>query len=445
MKDFTVGKPLKEIFFFSLPILMGSAFQQLYNVVDSMVVGKFIGTEALAAVGASFPLTFLVVSLFIGIGTGFTVVVSQYFGAKKFAEIKRTLDTLILSTIAMTLILSVLGVISAKWILRWIGLEENIIPDATIYLQIYFGGIFFQFLFAGVNAVIRGLGDSKTPMNFLIISTALNVILDILFVVVFKWGVSGVGIATILAQIISLGVMLIVLNKKYPQFFDFSIRKFIFDKIIFKQAIKVGLPTGLQVGFVALGSIMIFLIVSPFGTNAIAAYSVVMRLDSFATLPVMNLATALSTFVGQNVGAGKYERVKMGLMDTLKISLAFSIVLSLTLIFLSDFLMTLFTDDAEVIQIGARSLHIIAPFYIIFAGMFTLQGCLRGVGAVMIPMFCTLISLWLVRIPLAWYLGKILALEGVWWSTPGSWFMGALLMGIYFASGHWKKVKVINN
>lgn len=443
MKDFTTGKPLKEIFFFSLPILLGSAFQQLYNVVDSMVVGQFIGKEALAAVGASFPLTFLVVSLFIGLGTGFTVVVSQYFGAKKFEEIRRTLDTLIVSIIFMTLVLSVLGVLGAKWILRLMGLEEQILPDATIYLQIYFGGIFFQFLFAGINAVIRGLGDSKTPMNFLIISTILNIGLDLLFVLVFKWGVPGVGYATILAQAITLCIMLVMLNRKYPQFFNFSIRKYIFDKVIFRQAIKVGLPTGLQVSFVALGSMMIFMIVAPFGTDAIAAYSVAMRLDSFATLPAMNLATALSTFVGQNVGAGKYGRVKIGLIDTLKISLAFSVVLSAILMLFAGPLMGLFTSDATVIEIGAEFLHIVAPFYVIFAVMFTLQGCLRGVGAVMIPMFCTLISLWLVRIPLAWYMGNLIGLEGIWWSTPVSWFIGALLMGIYFATGRWKKIKVI--
>lgn len=444
MKDFTVGKPLKEIFFFSLPILMGSAFQQLYNVVDSMVVGQFIGKEALAAVGASFPLTFLVVSLFIGIGTGFTVVVSQYFGAKKLPEIKRTFDTLVVSILAMTLAISVLGVAGAEWILRLMGLEEAIIPDATIYLQIYFGGIFFQFLLAGINAVIRGLGDSKTPMNFLILATVLNIVLDILFVVVFGWGIPGVGVATILAQVITLIVMFFALNKKYPQFFDFSIRKFVFDKIIFGQAFKVGLPTGLQIGFVALGGIIIFKIVAPFGTDAIAGYSVAMRLDSFATLPAMNLATALSTFVGQNVGAGKYGRVKTGLIDTLKISLLFSIVLSLGLLFFAEPLMRLFTDDVTVIEIGAKFLHIIAPFYIIFAVMFTLQGCLRGVGAVMVPMFCTLISLWLVRIPLAWYMGDAMGLEGIWWSAPVSWFIGALLMGIYFATGRWKNVKVIS-
>lgn len=445
MRDLTVGKPLKEIFYFSLPILMGSAFQQLYNVVDSIVVGKFVGTEALAAVGASFPLTFLVISLFIGIGTGFTVVVSQYFGAKKFAEIKRTTDTLIALIAIMAVTISVLGVVCAKPLLRLMGLAPEVLPDATAYLQIYFGGIFFQFLFAGVNAVIRGLGDSKTPMFFLIVSTLLNVMLDILFVVGFGWGVTGVATATVLAQIIALGVMMVTLNRKYPQFFRFSVRKYRFDSTIFRQAFKIGLPTGLQVSFVALGSMMIFMIVAPFGTNAIAAYSVAMRLDSFATLPAMNLATALSTFVGQNVGAKKHDRVKTGLVDTLKISIAFSVVLSFILFFFSEALMGFFTDNNEVISIGVNFLHIIGPFYIIFAVMFALQGCLRGVGAVMVPMFCSLISLWLVRIPLAWYMGSVLGLEGVWWSTPISWLVGAVLMALYFRTGRWKKIQVIND
>ncbi len=316
MKDLTTGKEGSRILNFALPMLLGNVFQQLYNVVDSIIVGKVLGDQALGAVGANFPFIFALISFVVGIAIGATVIIAQYYGAKQMDNVKRTIETLYIFMFFASIILTVVGIFISEWIFKLIDLPDEIRPMASDYFRIYAIGFIFFFGFQGTSAILRGLGDSKTPVYFLIISTIMNIILDILFVVVFKWGIEGVAAATVIAQAGAFFTIIWYLNK-YHSFMEFSPLKMKFDFEIFKKSLRIGLPSGVQQTFVALGFLALYRIVNIFGVPTIAAYSIAMRIDSFAVMPAMNFSAAISTFVGQNIGANKFERIGKGLKSTL--------------------------------------------------------------------------------------------------------------------------------
>ena len=442
MKDLTVGKESSLILQFAWPMLLGNAFQQLYNIVDSVIVGNYLGKEALAAVGASAPIVFTLISLIIGFSMGFTIIISQYFGAKDFNMVKRSLDTMNIFLFFSSILITCIGIYLAEPILRYINTPADILPQASLYLKIYIGGLAFIFGYNGVAATLRGLGDSKTPLYFLIISTVLNIILVLLFVIVFKWGIAGAAIATVIAQGFAFITSVFYLNKTH-KLIKFSFFNLKFDKFVFKKSILIGLPSGLQITFVSLGMIALLSIVNTFGTNVIAAYSVAIRIDSFASLPAMNLAAALSSFVGQNMGAGKSERVKKGYVATLKMNFLITMVLTAIIVIFPGWLMKAFTPDVDVIGIGKEYLYIVSAFYIVYSSMFINMGVMRGAGDTIIPMFITLFSLWLIRIPLAWVMAKYFGYHGIWWAIPMAWFSGMILSYIYYRTGKWKNKSII--
>jgi MATE family, multidrug efflux pump len=442
MKDLTVGKEGSLILKFALPMLLGNVFQQLYNVVDSIIVGNFIGKEALAAVGASFPIIFAFLSLIIGIASGSTIVIAQYFGAKDIEKVKRTINTLFIFLFFASIVISIVGIYFSEEIFRFLKLPEEIIPQATTYFNIFMGGVVVSFGFNGTSAILRGLGDSKTPLYFLIISTFTNIGLDLLFVLVFKWGIAGVAIASVIAQAGAFLTAIIYLNKTH-KIVRFALKGLSFDKEIFKKSIKIGLPTGLQQFFVAAGMMALISIVNGFGTDVIAAYSVAIKIDGFAAMTAMNFAAALATFVGQNIGAKKIDRVKAGFIATLKMSSVIAVVISATVLLFSNFIIDLFTNDPEVIRIGTEYLTIVGAFYIVFTAMFTIAGVMRGAGDTLIPMFISLIALWVIRIPAAWILSNKFEEIGIWWAIPMGWFVGFSLSFIYYLTGNWKKKVII--
>jgi len=437
MRDLTLGKESKLIFNFAVPMLLGNVFQQLYNVVDSIIVGRFIGKEALAAVGSSFPIIFTLISLIIGIGTGATIIIAQYFGAKDIENVKRTIDTLYIFLFIASIVMGIIGIILSGPIFELIKLPEEVIPMAKLYLTIYFSGMVFFFGFNGTAAILRGLGDSKTPLYFLIISTIINIILDVLFVIVFKWGIAGVAIATIISQAGAFFTAIIYLNKTH-EIINLSFRKLIFDKSIFRKSIRIGFPVGFQQAFVALSFLAMYWIVNLYGTDVTAAYAVAVRIDSFAAMPAMNFAAALATFVGQNLGANKPERVKKGFYATLKMTAIVSLSVSAVAILFSNKIMGLFTNDQNVIYIGARYLLIVSPFYITFTWMFVVGAIMRGAGDTVIPMFITLFVLWVVRIPVSYWLSETIGVEGIWWGIPIAWVLGVILSYFYYLTGRWR-------
>lgn len=442
MKNLTEGNSGSLIFKFAVPMLIGNIFQQLYNVVDSVVVGRFIGKEALAAVGASFPLIFMLISFVVGIAMGTTIIISQYYGAKDMKMVKRSIDTMYIYLFVASIIVTILGISLSGPIFRLIDLPEDVIPQAVTYFNVYLTGMVFFFGYNGISSVLRGLGDSKTPLYFLIISMVMNVLLDLLFVAVFKWGVAGAAWATVISQAGAFISGVIYLNRTHD-IVKLNSLKLVFDKAIFRKSLKIGLPTGLQQTFVALGMLAITKIVNGFGTDVIAAYSAAGRLDSLASMPAMNFGAALSTFVGQNLGAKKPERVKQGLKATFLMSGSLSIVTSLLVIVFRHKLMELFTPDIAVIEIGARYLFIVSSFYIFFTTMFVTGGVMRGAGDTLVPMFITLFSLWIIRIPAAWIMSRYFGVDGIWWSIPIAWFIGMVFSYIYYLKGNWRKKVIV--
>ncbi|NOY37907.1 MAG: MATE family efflux transporter [Chlorobi bacterium] len=442
MKDLTEGKESRLILAFATPMLLGNVFQQLYNVVDSIIVGNVLGKQALAAVGASFPIIFLLISLIIGIASGTTIIIAQYFGAKQYEKVKRAIDTFYIFIFFASIVMSVTGIYFSEDIFRLLKLPEEIMPQAKTYLTIYLSGMIVFFGFNGTSAVLRGLGDSKTPLYFLVASTLFNIGFDLLFVMVFKWGIAGAAAATVLSQAGAFVSAVFYLNK-YHSLIQLDFLKMRFDRDIFRKSLKIGLPTGFQQTFIALGMMALMGIVNTFGTNVIAAYSVAGRIDSIAMLPAMNFSAALATFVGQNLGAGKPERVRQGLISTLVMSSIISLAVTATVQLTSPYLMKLFTKDAEVIAIGREYLVIVSAFYIIFTGMFSINGVLRGAGDTLIPMFITLFALWFVRIPAAYFLSRHMGYVGIWWAVPVGMMIGLILSFLYYLTGKYKTKVII--
>ncbi len=442
MQDLTTGIERKRIFKFAVPMLIGNVFQQLYNVIDSIIVGNFIGEYALAAVGASFPIIFLLISLVLGLSTGATILISQFFGSKDLKKVKLTIDTINITLFISAIIISIIGTIFSKDIFILLQLPKDILPLATEYLDIYLLGFVAFFGFYGISSILRGLGDSKTPLYFLVIATITNIILDLVFIVVLELGVAGAAYATIISQGGAFITAIIYLNK-YHKLIRISIFNVKFDKKIFLQSIKIGLPSGIQTSFVALGMMALFGIVNKFGVTIIAAYSVALRIDAFAILPAMAFAMALTTFVGQNIGANKYDRVKVGLISTIKMVLVVTATISLIIVFGAEYLMMMFTKEVDIIRLGAEYLRIVGSFYILFSVMFAVNAVMRGAGDTLIPMFITLFALWFVRIPIAFYLSDIYGEKGIWWSVPIAWAVGLSLSFLYYKTKRWKRMSLV--
>lgn len=444
MKDLTIGNEGKLILKFAIPMLLGNIFQQLYSVIDSIVVGKFIGKNALAAVGTSGPVIFLLISFMIGITMGFTIVISQYFGAKDMTRVQKAINTMYIFLFFISILMSSVGILISRYIFLIINLAPEIIPQAQLFLNIFFSGLVFLFGYNGTSAILRGLGDSKTPLYFLIGSVMINIGLDLIFVLVLHWGVAGVAYATVISEGLAFSVQIIYLNK-YHKVVKFSLRGLKFDYPIFLKSIKIGLPTGFQQTFVSIGMVALYWVVNRFGINANAAYSVAGRIDNFAAMPAMSFSIALSSFVGQNMGANKPERVKTGLRATFFMTSTVTLIMSAFILFFARGLMRMFTNDAAVIELGHSYLVVIGIFYILFSTMFVFTGILRGAGDTLVPMFISLFSLWIVRIPLAYLLSNVpsIGVHGIWWAIPIGWFFGLIVYYFYYRSGRWKKKAIV--
>ena len=309
MMDMTKGGTAKQILLFTIPMFIGSVFQQCYNLVDSIIVGKFLGKGALAAVGASFPIMFLLIALTMGATMGITVMISQFYGAKNYEKVKVCIETSYIFLVIMAVALTILGFLFSEHILIFLRTPAEIIGDAKVFVNVIFSGLIFLFGYNSISAILRGLGDSRTPLYLLIFSVFVNIVLDLLFIVVFKWGIWSAAFATVIAQGVAFFGGILYLQRINP-LFKVNYFKLRFDKQIFKESLMIGLPSGVQQMLVAAGMMALTRIVNSFGTDALAAFTAAGRIDSFAMMPAMNLSMAISTFVGQNIGAGKHERVR---------------------------------------------------------------------------------------------------------------------------------------
>lgn len=446
-RDFTDGNPAKVIFAFALPMLVGNVFQQLYSTVDSIIVGNFVGKNALAAVGSSFSIQFLILSIAIGFTTGMSVVIAQVFGAKDFSKLKITFTTGLIFIVFLSFFLGLLGVVISKPMLMFLDTPPEILSDATTYLALMFLGFPALFLFNMYSAVLRAVGDSKTPLYFLIVASITNIVLDYTFVAIFNMGVAGVAIATLIAQLLSAFLCYLYVNKSV-QIFTINREELKFDKDILISVIRYGLPASIQQAMISVSWMAVQGFVNFFGPDTMAAYSVYNKIENFVTMPIMNLAMALSMFAGQNIGAGKEKRATQGVTATLKIQAAFCVSMMFIMPLLAKSLMIMFglKGEENVMRIGVMAIDLCAYFYIIFAVFQTYNNFHRGVGDTKFAMFATLCMV-IIRIPTTYLLihvfnaGEI----SIWYGMIAGWATVLVVNAVRYYSGGWRGKAFIQN
>ena len=436
--DLTKGKVWKVIVRFALPLLIGNLLQQFYNITDSIIVGQFLGKEALAAVSASFFIYYFIISLVIGVGSGTTVVISQLFGAKQYQKVQLAFSSFFIFMLVGGIILSIAGIIFAEPVFRLTNTPEEVIPQAVAYFRIYIGGTFLFVTFNSIISILRGVGESVRPMLFILITTVLNIAFDLLFILVFKWGIEGAARATVVSQGIGMCIALAYVNNTHPLL---SIKKqdMLFDWKLFKESLKIGLPTSVQQCAIALGLIALLGIVNSFGTNTLTAYGAAGKIDTIITQAILTLSGALAAFCGQNIGAGRLDRVKKGVQFTMYTNIALGLLTFAAVYLFGNEMMRIFTKDIDVVAIGKEYLLIIGGFFIVHGALNVYNGALRGAGDTLFPMITSLVCLWLIRIPLAYYLSSWLGRNGIWWAIGISITIGLIVTFVYYKIGFWKR------
>ena len=436
--DLTEGKVWKVIVRFALPLLVGNLLQQFYNITDSIIVGQFLGKEALAAVSASFFIYYFIISLVIGVGSGTTVVISQLFGAKQYQKVQLAFSSFFIFMLVGGIILSIAGIIFAEPVFRLTNTPEEVIPQAVAYFRIYIGGTFLFVTFNSIISILRGVGESVRPMLFILITTVLNIAFDLLFILVFKWGIEGAARATVVSQGIGMCIALAYVNNTHPLL---SIKKqdMLFDWKLFKESLKIGLPTSVQQCAIALGLIALLGIVNSFGTNTLTAYGAAGKIDTIITQAILTLSGALAAFCGQNIGAGRLDRVKKGVQFTMYTNIALGLLTFAAVYLFGNEMMRIFTKDIDVVAIGKEYLLIIGGLFIVHGALNVYNGALRGAGDTLFPMITSLVCLWLIRIPLAYYLSSWLGRNGIWWAIGISITIGLIVTFVYYKIGFWKR------
>jgi putative MATE family efflux protein len=443
MRNLTEGRESRVIFTFALPMLIGNVLQQVYNLTDAWVVGQFVGKEALAAVGASFSIVFLLVALVMGVTMGSGIMISQFFGAGDMQRVRRTISTAYWYVLVASVLLTGLGLLVSRPLLMLLRVPDDVLQQAVTYLNIMFAGTVLTFGYNALSAVLRALGDSRTPLYFLATAVTVNVGLDLCFVLGLGWGVAGAAWATIISQGIAFAASLVYMQRSRHEVLHIDVRRMAFDRQIFARSMRIGLPSGGQQTLVAAGFMALARLVNGFGTDAMAAYTAAGRLDSFAGMPAMNFAMALTTFVGQNLGAGKPDRVRRGFRATLLMSGTFALAATLLMVFAKEPLIRIFNTDPAVVTIGSRYLLIVGSCYVLFSTMFVTGAVPRGAGDTLIPFLISIVTLWIIRIPLSVWLSTRLGTDGIWWGIPAAWGMGSALSTVYYLSGRWRRMVVV--
>lgn len=436
-RDLIHGSIAKSIFWFSIPLLVGNLFQQLYNTFDSYVVGNYVSKQALAAVGASSPIINMLIGFFMGLATGAGVIIAQYYGANDHERLKKAVHSSAALTLVMAIFLTVLGILGTNPMLHAVGTPSDVLPESSMYLTIYFAGITFTLIYNMGSGILRAIGDSKRPLYFLVIACIINIILDFLFVKFLHLGVAGAGYATLIAQAISaIMVVYVLMNEKGSHRLIFKDICFHFP--ILKKIIMVGLPTGLQQSIVSLSNVIVQSYVNSFGSSVVAGYSASIRIDGFVNLPLQSFNMAITTFVGQNIGAKQYERVKKGTRVALGMTLAVIASISLLLFFYGESFIAIFNSEVDVIQAGRTMQLAFVPFYIVLPIVQIYNGVLRGAGKSSIPMYIMVFNFVILRqIYLAIITKLTTSVFYVFMGWPVTWMTCAIMFIIYYHKVDW--------
>ncbi|WP_315118040.1 MATE family efflux transporter [uncultured Clostridium sp.] len=430
--DMTRGNTSKLLISFAVPMMLGNIFQQLYNTVDSIIVGKFVGKEALAAVGVANPIMSIVIFFIVGICMGALVLMAEFFGAEEKDKLKREISTSLIIGTVFTLVLSIVSIMLSRGILILTQTPDNIINDADAYLKVIFIGLIFSFLYNFYSSALRATGDSRTPVLFLIISAIINVILDIVFVAFFNWGVVGAAAATVLAQAISAVLCILYIYFKIP-ILRLTKDELVVDKVLLKATINYSWVSATQQTCLYVGKLLVQGVVNSFGTNAIAAFSAVTRVDAFALAPGGSIADAVTTYTAQNNGAGRQDRIKEGYKQGNIIIAVYCLMVTAIVFFGADLIMKFFVAESEreVILIGVDYLKTMSLFYILSSFCNVFQGLFRGVGELRVTLFATLFQI-SIRVILSYMLAPYLGVKSVCYAVIGGWIFMICYEGIEY-------------
>ena len=444
--DLTEGKPSKKLFWFSIPLLLSVAFQQLYQMADSMIVGRFAATPeagelALAAVGASYPITQLFVAVATGVNIGTSVLVSQLFGARRYLRMKTAVSTALITTAVIALLLTLVGALATDSMMAGLQTPENIFADGALYLRVYVFGLLFLFIYNVCTGIFNAMGDSRTPLVLLILSSVSNVVLDLIFVAVFQWGVAGVAWATFIAQG-AAGILAFLLLLRRLRTFDTGGHFLLFSPDMLRRLTNYAVPSIAQQRFVSVGNVIIQYFVNLCGATVIAGYSAATKVNMFALTCCMSFASGLSSYVAQNIGARKLDRIAPGLKAGAAFSIGLALVFTAIYLPFSDVLIGLFLPAGSasgVTDVARQYLFILVPFYIIVCIKFVCDSVLRGAGA-MRPFMVTTFSDLILRVGFSAILFNLMGSElGIWLSWPIGWFLGSGLSFWFYKTGAWRK------
>jgi len=437
--DMTQGNPFKLLLSFTVPMLLGNIFQQFYSMVDSIVVGRFVGVDAFAAIGATSSVLYLMISLIIGFTIGISVVTAQFFGAKKEEELQHTAVTATLLSLLMAALLGLIGISCSRIVLKLLKTPENILGDAVLYLTFNFATCLAPISYNMASNMLRSCGDSRTPLYALIISSVTNIILDLLFVIVFHMGVMGVALATAIAQALSTVFCVIVIYRNFP-YMRFNRKSLKVYSNIIQNVMRIGIPMSIQNIFTSFGMMAVQSIINPFGSVVVAGYAAANKVDQIGMQPMMAIGSAMSTYAGQNLGAGKQDRIQEGVKKASLLGVVVCGAIGLILMFFGRFIVQLMVSDAEadVITVAREYLMIVAAFYILGSLVYIYTNTLRGMGIIAVPMVASFLELG-VKVVAAFLLARIFDYHVIWFAWPMAWGASAILQIGYYYTGRWKR------
>ena len=433
----TEGGIFKNLLFFATPLILGNLLQQMYNAVDSIIVGNYVGSNALAAVGAGASLIYLLIAFSLGASVGAGVIVSQYLGAKEKEGIHKAVHTAMTISIILGLILAAGGILFSRKLLVMMNTPAEILDDAACYLRIYSCGLIFNVVYNMAAGILNAAGNSRRSLMYLAAAAVVNIFMDLLLIAGLKIGVAGAAIATNFSQAISCILALWFLFR-VPADYRISLKSLRIHKAMALRIIQIGLPTGIQNMVISFSNILIQASINQYGATAVAGFSAYLKIDGFNILPVLSFSMAITTFIGQNYGAGKYDRMKKGMWVTLLMGIVYTVLTGILLLTFSGQIMRLFSEDVGVIAYGQTAMRYFCPFYWILAILHSLAGTVRGTGKSIPPMVVLLVSLCLFRI--VWIqlvLPYYTSIEGIFILYPVSWLVGAVLMILYTWKGKW--------
>lgn len=444
--DMTVGNPWQQILKFTMPMLLGNIAQQLYSTVDSIVVGKYVGDNALAAVGSAAPILNLLLVLFIGVSIGATIMVAQYLGARNREALSWTIGNCFTLIFIASVAMTVIGVIVARPMLVLLRTPESLLDWSASYLRILFLGSLGLGFYNILSGVLRGLGDAVSALYYLIVASVVNIVLDIIFVAYFGMGVSGVALATVIAQAIS-ALLCINRLRKMGDVFDFGTKFFAWKSKFAGQIIRLGLPSGITQAIFSMSIVLVQSLTNTFGEQLITASVVLQRVDGFAVLPVFSFGSALTTYAGQNIGAGNTERVEKGSRQGLIMSLIVSALIILVILVFGRSLMSIFTETDEIVELSMHLMKILAPGYLLMAVIQCLTGVMRGAGDTVTPMWISIIETFFLRMPLAYIMVYMTRSDKmplgdqdmIYYSLVIAWVIGAVMSIVMYKFGKWRR------